>query len=430
MSVDKNSRHDEIVWNAQEASVVTGGENSQEWSATGISMNINEVTPGDLFVASPDDDLDLVFKKGAAAVMMARGSGGHDLMPVMKVTGIYEALQGLAKAARFRTHATVISVQGKEARISIQNLLSKAGKVHAAGRHLSLALAGLPVDVDYGVFGSSPAVKPDVAIITDSSMANRDTLFQTMSGQGSVFVNADDESFLSVVARAKAAGVPHVYTYGAREGLDAHVISNLEADNGSRVSVSLLGEDYTFLLPKGFDFNASILAALLVLKVTDKCLVSAIESFASLEKSSTEDEGVMLIDPSQAPQYQAAFRITNMIDLGFGRQTAILDNIARGAMARAENSGRLSVSLKKGFAIPARLANLNFVYTSKGNGTLTDAKAVIQERHRDSAVESIAPEVVAPGDFLVFKNVWDSSKSALSEALRIVPEGNKTTHAV
>ncbi len=414
-----------VVWSAQEAEIVTGGESSSAWSATGISMTLNELKAGDLFVASAEDDLDMVFQKGAAAIMMPRSGRAHSVLPVLKVAGIYEALKELARAARFRTHAIVLSVQGRVARDSIQNLLSKSGRVHSAGRHLSLDLAGLPVDVDYGVFGLSPVVAPDIAIITDCAMASRDTLFETMPSHGAVFVHAENEAAVSVVARAKAAGIERVYTYGVNA--DAQIVSILEADNGVRVCVSILEKEYTFLMPKGFEFDVSMLAALMVLEVTNKCLVSAMESLGAAQTMKSNTQGVMLIDPSQNRQEEAVFRITNMIDLGLGRQTAILDNISKTAC----KSLSVPLSAKKGFAIPARLDNLNFVYTSKGLGTFVNAKAVLKKRHRKSRVESIAPDALVPGDFLVFKDIWDSSKSALSDALRIIPEtGKKPTHAL
>ncbi|MEM7679800.1 MAG: hypothetical protein AAF182_02200 [Pseudomonadota bacterium] len=416
-----------VVWGSQEAEVVTGGKSSQPWQATGISMNINDIQPGDLFVASPQDDLDVVFKSGAACVMTDFGDGSHPNLPVLKVSGVYEALKGLARAARFRTHARVIAVQGKEAREEIQSILRLSGSVHAAGRHLSLSLAGLPDLVDYGVFGASPNVAPDVAVITDCEMAHRDTLFEMMPKHSAVLVHVEGEAAYSVISRAKAAGVEHIYTFStgikADATVDAQVVDMCEAQNGVRVVLSLMGAVEELVLPKGITFTPAMMAAFLTLKLSDKSVQAVTKRMKAMRAA---DLGpVSLIDPSMQSKEQAAFRITNMIDLGFGNQTAVLDNIAKDRVNAAQiNTQRSSLSLKKGFVIPPRLANLNFVYTSKGMNTLSDAKAVIQKRHKGARVESITPDVLMPGDFLVFKDVWDESKAALSEALRIVPDGS------
>lgn len=409
---------DSILWTSPEAAVVTGGENTSAWSATGVSMNINDLKPGDLFVASREDNLDLVFKKGAAAVLQTRSDTVSDKLPTLRVGDVFEALQSLARAARYKTHATIIAVQGKTARTAIQSILAKAGSLHRAGRHLSLSLAGLPADGDYGVFGLSPAVRPDIAVITNCEAARRDTLFENMPPYGAVIINADDEGFIDVLSRAKAAGLTHIYSYGRSGAADVRVREMIEAGNGIRLSVDVLGDRYTFLLDSGFEYTPPVLAALMILKLTDKCIAGAMKPYANiLDQKVSAGNAVTLIDPA-LEKAEAVFRITNMIDLGFGRQTAMLDNLATPAHKA------LSIK-KKNLAIPSKLANLDFVYTSKGFGAVIDARAVIRENHGNAPVAPIVPDVLAPGDFVVFKDVWSRSRTALSEVLRLVPHAGK-----
>ena len=71
MNTMKNST---ILWTSLEASVITGGQANQEWQATGVSINAQEVRPGDLFFATREDNLDEVFRKGACAAVVARKS--------------------------------------------------------------------------------------------------------------------------------------------------------------------------------------------------------------------------------------------------------------------------------------------------------------------------------------------------------------------
>ena len=413
-----------ILWNSGEAAIVTGGTNLQDWQASGVAIAMDEIKPGDLYIATQEDDLHAVFQRGAVAAVVS-GSFDCTHLPLLKVGNVFEALQSLAGAARYRTHATIISVQGRTARAAIHNMLSKSGSVHEGGRHLSLGLANLPDDVDFGLFGSSPAVRPDIAIITNCISANRDTLFETMPVGGSVIINADDEHYLTVVARAKAAAIANIYTYGRHESADARLVDVMRANNGTRVTVNILGEEMTFVSPQQEEFSPVLLAGFLVLKLARRDMPSTI--------GNTEASGIMapessvtLINPGmpQANTPQALFRVTNMIDLGFGRQTAILDNIVNPALSLP----------KKDLAIPTKLASLDFVYASKRVGAVANAHEVIRQNHVGAQIQSIPTEVLSPGDFLVFKNVQQTSRAIFSEALRLIPEFKgrklKTSHAL
>ena len=420
-----------VLWTSGEAAAMTGGVSMQNWCATGVAIAMDEIKPGDLYIATQEDDLHAVFQRGAVAAVVS-GSFDHHHWPLLKVENVFEALQLLAGAARYKTHALIVSVQGRTARGVVHEILSAQGSVHEGGRHLSLGLANLPDDVDFGLFGSSPAVRPDIAIITNCIAANRDTLFETMPVNGSVVINADDENFLSVVARAKAAGIANIFTYGRHESADARLVDVMHADNGTRVRVNILGEDMTFVSPVHEDFNMTSLAGFLVLKLAQKDMPATIRGTQGQVTSPVQTAaGVSLIDPAlrDSAMPQALFRVTNMIDLGFGRQTAILDNIACPAQ------GGLSLH-KNDLAIPRRLASLDFVYTSKKVGAITNAHAVIQEKHRNARVEHITTDVITPGDFLVFKSLppRQVTQTIFSEALRLIPEfkGRKirTSHAV
>lgn len=403
-----------IIWDSTEAAVVTGGSNSAPWCATGIALKLEDIKPGDLFVASREDDLEQVFQKGAAAVMLAGGVGDTAHLPALRVGNAFEALQSLARAARFRTHATIVAVQGKDSRASIQAMLENVGSTHCGGRHLSLGMAGLPNDVEYGVFGLSPMVQPDIAVITHCEQARRDTLFENMSANATVIINGDegDES-LAVIARAKAAGIAHVYTYGLHAQADISVTQSVQAQNGQQVSVQILGEVHEMMMPPMFDIGGAWLAGLMVLHLTDR-VVQENRLYAGVQDKGSN---VQFINPLQGQERagQAVFKITNMIDLGFGQQTAMLDNVAQ--------SADKPITLhKKGLAIPRKLDSLNFVYTSKKFATVSNARAAISETHKGKRIESIVPDVLMPGDFVVFKNIWGQSKNFVSEALRLVPD--------
>ena len=102
------SKSDSIIWTSSEAAAVTGGIAARNWCATGVSLSVSDIKPGDLFIASADDDLEQVFAKGAAAAMVSGKAEVKGDYPLLRVPGVFEALQSLASAGRYKTHGTVV----------------------------------------------------------------------------------------------------------------------------------------------------------------------------------------------------------------------------------------------------------------------------------------------------------------------------------
>ena len=69
------------LWTAADAAEATGGRNSTDWRATGVSIDTRTLQPGDLFVAlqAARDGHDFVaqeLEKGAAAAHVRRVPAG------------------------------------------------------------------------------------------------------------------------------------------------------------------------------------------------------------------------------------------------------------------------------------------------------------------------------------------------------------------
>jgi len=200
---------------------VTGGENTKDWMATGICVRAQDVRPGDLFVASEGEDLNKAMKKGAVAAVVSHVLDDMDVdMPLLKVANAYDALRDLARAARFRSHATMVAVQGLQVRNMMVQAFDMLGHVHDGGRILSLGMANMPEDYDFGIFALAPPVRPDIAIIADG-IGLSDRLFENMPGSGILVINRDCSEFLSVVSRAKAAGIENIFSFGLHTASDA-----------------------------------------------------------------------------------------------------------------------------------------------------------------------------------------------------------------
>ncbi len=116
----------------------------------------------------------------------------------------------------------------------------------------------------------------------------------------------------------------------------------------------------------------------------------------------------------------AVFRVTSLIDLGSGRQTAMLEGYL-------PDHGDRKTIRKSQLAMPRKIGNLDVVYTTKTITPVSRAYHVIGEILRSPCTAKIVPDVLAPGDFLVF--VKKARQKIAIEALRVTP-GRKMSYAV
>lgn len=221
-----------MLWSAAEAAMATGGQNTQDWEASGVSIDTRTLRPGDLFVALKDarDGHDFVaqaFAKGAAAALVShRPDGLPDDAPLLIVADVLVALNALGQAARARTQARILAITGSVGKTSAKEMartvLSAQGKTHAAeasyNNHwgVPLTLARMPADTEYGVIEigmSAPGeiaplaklARPDVAMITTVAAAHLEafetglpgiaaekaSIFEGLSADGVALFNGD-----------------------------------------------------------------------------------------------------------------------------------------------------------------------------------------------------------------------------------------------
>lgn len=353
-----------ILWRAKEAAALTGGINSRDWMATGVCINVDSLQPGDLFFAAHGDNLEKVFAAGAAAAVIPHGMNVREDWPCLKVANSYEALRSFAKAARFKTHALIIAVQGEQERGQIAKSLSQIAQIHEGGRHLSSGLAALPENITYGIFGFSPSSMPDIAIVTDPEKAAYARVFNAMPRSGVVLMDCHALGYVECLAAAKAAGIQHIYTF----------------DEAAHMNLKAVGSKSTQRALK---------------LIAESVLRSNIKAF----------------DPLAAERF-TAFQVKNVVDLGMARKTLILENIRN-----REPSNEFQTA--KDLEVPMRIRDLNLVYTSKQMSLSPDEHRAI---HKSQATEirDIVPEVLSPGDYLVFRKPATETKAEFSSALRAV----------
>ena len=97
-----------FLWNSSDAVEATGGQNTCDWVASGVSIDTRTLNKGDIFVAMIDsrDGHDFVaqaFKKGASAALVSYVPKNICLSkPLLIVDDVKLALHSLALFARKR----------------------------------------------------------------------------------------------------------------------------------------------------------------------------------------------------------------------------------------------------------------------------------------------------------------------------------------
>ncbi len=183
-----------VLWTSDDATAATGGKNTRDWQASGVSIDTRTLAKGDLFVALTDvrDGHEFVaqaLERGAAAALVTRVPDGVAAdAPLLVVSDVLAALGDLARAARARTLARIVAVTGSVGKTStkemLRTVLSGQGKTHAAqgsyNNHwgVPLTLARMPTDTEFAVIEIgmnhpgeiAPLAKmtrPHVALITN-----------------------------------------------------------------------------------------------------------------------------------------------------------------------------------------------------------------------------------------------------------------------
>jgi len=107
------------------------------------------------------------------------------------------------------------------------------------------------------------------------------------------------------------------------------------------------------------------------------------------------------------------FRVGSMVDTGTGRQVVMLEHVDYPKTYHIRRKG-------DDVAIPFRMGDIDFVYTSLRKPELRNVNTLLSALYKKGEVEKIVPDVICPGDLLVFKQDRGSLKIKVVEALRVV----------
>jgi UDP-N-acetylmuramoyl-tripeptide--D-alanyl-D-alanine ligase len=293
-----------MLWTSLEAAAATGGRNSADWQANGVSIDTRSLQQGDLFVALKDvrDGHDFVayaLANGAAAALVSRiPDGVPETAHLLIVPDVLEALAALGAAARARTAAKVIGVTGSVGKTSTKEMLravlSRQGRTHAAeasyNNHwgVPLTLARMPADTEFAVIEigmNHPGeiaplarlAKLDVAMITTVAPAHLEA-FESIEGiahekaaimagllpDGTAILPADIATAPILMAKAKAVGA-NLQTFGTSPGTDYHIAQTTLTDTATCIQGTRHGAPLLFKVSTpARHFAANAIAALAV----------------------------------------------------------------------------------------------------------------------------------------------------------------------
>jgi hypothetical protein len=110
-------------------------------------------------------------------------------------------------------------------------------------------------------------------------------------------------------------------------------------------------------------------------------------------------------------------QVGGMIDTGNGEQTVFLKN----ALPWEWEIDIEKPASKKGLSLPRRIANLNCVYTGRKFGVVADVTDAIKAVTRNARIATIVPEVIAPGDFMIFRHDGPRFRIRFAGVLRAIP---------
>lgn len=111
------------------------------------------------------------------------------------------------------------------------------------------------------------------------------------------------------------------------------------------------------------------------------------------------------------------FRVGSIIDTGKGAGRKVtLEHLDYPNAQRIKNKGGKDV------AVPFRMGETEFIYTSLHHAQLRNINTLLCALYKKGEVEKIVPEVISPGDILVFIQDAGSTKIKAVEALRVVEQ--------
>lgn len=124
------------------------------------------------------------------------------------------------------------------------------------------------------------------------------------------------------------------------------------------------------------------------------------------------------VQPKPRTPY-SVLKVSGLVDTGNGQQTVILQN---GLPNEWEIDLEPKTKSSKGLSLPRRIANLNCIYTGSSFGVVADVTDAVRAASGNAQLAAIVPEVIAPGDYMIFKHVGPRFRIRFAGIVRAIPK--------
>lgn len=222
------------LWSSEEVACATDSKPKVLWHAYGVSADLEELEPGDLFISAKGDvEAHKALMQGASGIISETYEAGPY---TLKVKNTLQAFIDIAQGARHRTNAAFIGIAGDDAEIIVAQaelgaMLSSYGLTYAplieevSLKNILLALANMPPETEFAILPvpfeeASWLVKPDILLMRDGyDEALSGDVFAGMSAKGTMICGNKLERREVFEAMATTRGIKNHYHYFTRGGL-------------------------------------------------------------------------------------------------------------------------------------------------------------------------------------------------------------------
>jgi UDP-N-acetylmuramoyl-tripeptide--D-alanyl-D-alanine ligase len=460
----------ETLWSARELEEIFGAAEggAMPEGVAGISIDTRSLRAGELFFAIKGERTDghdyigQAFAAGAALAIVRSGFDGSADGPLLRVADTLEALNMLARAGRARSGARIIAVTGSVGKTGTKEMLrlmlGRLGKVHASDKSYNnhwgvpLSLARLPREADYAVFEigmNHPGeitplaglVRPHAAIITKIAPVHLEffagieaiaeakaEIFQGLEPGGAAILNADDEQFGLLEARAREQGVARIVRFGGKAGAEARLLAAAPAEAGSRVEAEILGERIAYRIGAPGDHLAmNSVAALAAVKLLGGDIERAAAALA--EFGAPAGRGAQTVHEIAGGSFVLIDEAYNANPASMTAALAVLGSLPRARAARRVavlgdmlELGALSDTLHESLAAAIEAAGIDTVFCCGPHmaalfAALPEAKRGAWSENSDGLKDGLLSAIRA-GDALMIKGSLGSRMGPVVEAIK------------
>jgi len=444
------------LWTSTDIAKATDGKISDDFTASGLSIDTRTLEAGDLFVPIKDvrdghDFIPMALEKGAGGTLSENSIEG----PAVIVKDSLQALRDLGLAGVTRSDALRIAVTGSVGKTSVKEALAHMfaafGKTHKSLKSYNnhwgvpLTMARMPQETEFGVFEMgmnhagelsdlSGLLRPDIALITtvagahlayfDSIEAIADAKAEIMDGlaeSGTLILNADNPYTARIAEKAKGK---NIITFGHGDDCDVTIVTSQTHEHGSntRLRINAQQIDVTLLVPgehwvmNGAACIAVAHAAGIDLRKAAKALrgVRAESGRGEMRAIKLNGKLLTLIDESYNANPTSMRAAINVLGLKPGRRLAVLGDMAE--------LGKDEIQLHADLSAPLEAAGVSRVIVVGEcmralKGALPQSMRGAWAKDWHAALRALKEEV-QDGDVVLVKGSNSAGLSKLAAALK------------